>query len=193
MADALKYGDRVNIQNGYNGWTGGYLDTNGHSSSGAGAMYGVSTTETPARGQGTGTWEILPTNGKNTGDQVMSGDVVLLRNLYANDGGYLDTNGHATPAQGPSAKYAVSTNKEPDRATQGTGSWRIFAQTSSPTDQAVRENDVVYLWNLYSPTGSFLETNGHSTASGAKYNVCTDAYWNRSSDVGSWRMTKAKA
>ncbi|MFF1714036.1 hypothetical protein [Streptomyces sp. NPDC058268] len=192
MADVLKYGDKVHIQNGYDGWKGGYLDTNGGSSQ-SGSLYGVSTTDTPTRGKGTGTWEIISATGKNTGEQVLSGDVIHLRNLYANDGGYLDTNGGASPDQTAAAKYDVTTHKDKDRASVGTASWRIFAQTSAPADQFVRTNDIVILWNLYSPTGSFLETNGGTTASGGKYDVCTSAYWNRSSNVGDWRLIKAKA
>ncbi|MDL5206258.1 hypothetical protein [Streptomyces sp. ALI-76-A] len=34
MANELKYGDKVHLQNGYSSWAGGYLDTNGHSSDG---------------------------------------------------------------------------------------------------------------------------------------------------------------
>ncbi|MGB8938805.1 MAG: hypothetical protein WCD21_00975 [Streptomyces sp.] len=192
MADVLKCGDKVHIQNGYDGWKGGYLDTNGGSSQ-SGSLYGVSTADTPTRGKGTGTWEIISATGKNTGEQVLSGDVIHLRNLYANDGGYLDTNGGAGPDQTAAAKYDVTTHKDKDRASAGTASWRIFAQTSAPADQFVRTNDIVILWNLYSPTGSFLETNGGTTASGGKYDVCTSAYWNRSSNVGDWRLIKAKA
>ncbi|MEC4020066.1 hypothetical protein [Streptomyces sp. H27-D2] len=190
MADVLKYGDKVHIQNGYKDWNGGYLDTNGRNP-GAGSVYGVSTSDTPTRAAGTGTWEITSAAGKRAGEQVMSGEVVHLRNLYG-EGGYLDTNGVAASGQGPAAKYDVSTNGEKDRGGHKTGSWRVFAQTSSPGDQAVRVGDVVLLWNLYSATGSFLETNGGNPApTGAKYDVCTSAYWNRAEDVGNWRFAKA--
>ncbi|MEV0604265.1 hypothetical protein AB0I82_33900 [Streptomyces sp. NPDC050315] len=193
MTDVLKYGDRVHIQNGYNGWKGGYLDTNGSSSAGAGAMYGVCTADSPTRDKGTGTWELLSAAGKKAGDPVRSGDVIHLRNLY-NDGGYLDTNGGAASGQTAAAQYDVSTNKEKDRADSGTASWRIFAQTSAPADGAVRVNDVVILWNLYASTGSFLETNGgNPSPNQGKYDVCTSTYWNRSSNVGDWRMVKAQA
>lgn len=191
MADVLKYGDKVHIQNGYSNWSGGYLDTNGGSQQ-SGALYGVSTADTPTRGKGTGTWEVVSATGKKAGEQVLSGDVLHLRNLWANDGGYLDTNGHAASSQGPAAKYDVSTSKDRDRAGEHTGSWRIFAQTSAPADQAVRFGDIVILWNLYSATGSFLETNGGTSAVGGKYDVCTSAYWNRSSNVGDWRISRAQ-
>lgn len=41
VANELKYVDKVHLQNGYNSWAGGYLDTNGHSSD-SGAKYAVS-------------------------------------------------------------------------------------------------------------------------------------------------------
>ncbi|MFD3502689.1 hypothetical protein ACFWWT_20215 [Streptomyces sp. NPDC058676] len=50
------------------------------------------------------------------------------------------------------------------------------------------------LWNVYGDNGGFLETNGGSTAtSGGKYDVCTNAYFNRSSDVADWKIHKAQA
>ncbi|MGW0538058.1 hypothetical protein [Streptomyces sp. NPDC003032] len=192
MANELKYGDQIHLQNGYNGWQGGYLDTNGHSTA-SGGKYQVSTTATPARAKGTGTWEILSASGKAAGQPVASGDVVYLRNLYGGDGGYLDTNGHASDAQkNAGAKYDVSTSEARDRAA-GTGRWRIFAQASSPADQNVRAGDIVHLWNLYGDNGGFLETNNVTTASGGKYDLCTNAYFNRSSDVGIWKIHRAQA
>ncbi|MFE0177170.1 hypothetical protein ACFWZ2_33180 [Streptomyces sp. NPDC059002] len=191
MANELKYGDQIHLQNGYNGWQGGYLDTNGHSGA-AGGKYQVSTADSPARGKGTGTWEILSASGKAVGQNVVSGDVVYLRNLYGGDGGYLDSNGHASDVQKTAgAKFDVSTSEARDRAA-GTGRWRIFAETSSPADQNVRVGDVVHLWNLYGDNGGFLETNNQSTASGGLYDLCTNAYFNRSSNVADWRVHKAQ-
>ncbi|MFI9580578.1 hypothetical protein ACIHCQ_01730 [Streptomyces sp. NPDC052236] len=192
MANELKYGDQIHLQNGYNSWQGGYLDTNGHSAA-SGGKYNVSTANTPTRGKGTGTWEVISVSGKAVGQPVVSGDVIYLRNLYGGDGGYLDTNGHATADQkNAGAKYDVSTSQTRDRAT-GTGRWRIFAQASSPADQNVRFGDLVHLWNLYGDNGGFLETNGQSTATGAQYDLCTNAYFNRSSNVADWKMHKPTA
>ncbi|MEU5657283.1 hypothetical protein ABZ802_16905 [Streptomyces sp. NPDC047737] len=190
MANELKYGDKIHLQNGYNGWTGGYLDTNGHSTD-SGGKYAVSTAESPTRGEGTGTWEILSPNGKTAGTPVVSGDVIQLRNLYGGDGGYLDTNGHATADQrNAGARYNVSTSKDRDRAPgSGTGRWRITARTSSPTDGNIRPGDVIQLWNLYADNGGFLETNGGGPA-GGKYDICTNAYSNRSSDVADWKAQR---
>lgn len=124
MANELRYGEQIHLQNGYNGWQGGYLDTNGHSGA-SGGKYAVSTADTPARGKGTGTWEILSASGKGAGQPVMSSDVVYLRNLYGDNGG-------------------------------------------------------------------FLETNNVSTASGGKYDLRTNAYFNRSSDVADWKIHKVR-
>jgi hypothetical protein len=191
MANELKYGDRVHLQNGFSSWQGGYLDTNAPSSD-SGAVYLVSTTDTPTRAPGSGTWEILSATGKNTGDLVLSGDVVCLRNLYGN-GSWLDTNGGADATQQTAGgKFNVLTSSAQDRAT-GTGRWRVTAKTSSPQDQSVRYNDVVQLWNLWADNGGFLGTNGGTPAVGGKYDVCTNAYWNRSADVADWRVVKPQA
>ncbi|MGW8530990.1 hypothetical protein [Nocardiopsis sp. NPDC055824] len=188
MANEIRFGDRIHLLNGYNGWHGGYLDSINHRP--APAKYGVQTADTPTRGPGTGTWEILSPEGRATGANVLSGDVVWLRNLYGGDGGYLDTNGHASSTQkSAGAKYDVSTSQSRDRA-EGTGRWRIFAQTSIPTDQHVRTGDVLLIWNLYAGNGGFLETNQHSTE-GDKYDVCTNAYFNRAADVAYWKASRA--
>ncbi|MFD3788010.1 hypothetical protein [Streptomyces cyaneofuscatus] len=188
MAEALKYGDRIHLQNAYGKGSGGYLDTNGASTAG-GAVYGVSTAESPTRGQGTGTWEVASADGKAAGTPVASGDLITLRNLYS-AGSYLDTNGVATADQKKAGgKYDVHTAKGADRGT-GTAEWRIFAQTSDPKDGIVHIGDTVHLWNVYGGNGGFLETNGTGPATG-KYDVCTNAYYNRTADVADWRISRA--
>ncbi|MFF3350934.1 hypothetical protein [Streptomyces sp. NPDC002779] len=98
MADALKYGDRIHLQNGYNDWSGGYLDTNGRTPS-TGSVYAVSTADTPTRGNGTGSWEVLSAENKAAGTAVTSGDLITLRNCYHLELSYLDTNGSPTAVQ----------------------------------------------------------------------------------------------
>ncbi len=126
-------------------------------------------------------------------NELRYGAQIHLQNGYNGwQGGYLDTNGHATNEQKNSgAKYDVSTSQTRDRA-QGTGRWRIFARTSSPADQNVRIGDVVHLWNLYGDNGGFLETNNTSALTNAKYDLCTNAYYNRSSDVADWKIHQAQ-
>jgi hypothetical protein len=183
MADILKYGDKVHLQNGYNNWQGGYLDTNGHAQPN---KYGVSTADSPTRATGTGTWEITSATGKAAGAEVVSGDAVYLRNLYGGDGGYLDTNGHA-PAPN---KYEVSTSPGKDRAA-GTGRWRVCAETSSPADSKVREGDLVHLLNGYNDwNGGFLDTC-HGGPPGGKYEVSTSHYIDRAAGTGTWKISKA--
>jgi hypothetical protein len=121
LAGVLKYGDKVHLQNGYANWQGGYLDTYGNEP--APKMYGVFTTNSNNRaGQGTGTWEITSATGKAVGAEVLIGDVIHLRNLYAGNGGYLDTYGDERAPK----KYGVFTTNSNNRAGQGTGTWRFF-------------------------------------------------------------------
>ncbi|WP_437817647.1 hypothetical protein [Sorangium sp. So ce1078] len=191
MGNMLKYGDRVHIQNGYQNWQGGYLDTCGNSTTGI--KYGVSTADTPARADGTGTWEILSATGKAKGQDVLSGDIIYLKNLYGGDGGYLDVAGDASPDP---CTYQVGTAAKPDRDSNGTSRWRVFAQTSSPTDNKVREDDVVHLFNettYNNAPGGFLDTYGTASgnAAGNKYGVVTSAYADRTGEgTSSWRFTK---
>ncbi|QIS21393.1 hypothetical protein [Nocardia terpenica] len=191
MADVLKYGDKVHLQNGWDNWNGGYLDTNGGYPNTAGSKYGVSTAPTATRAAGTGTWVITSASGKPTGAEIVSGDVVYLQNLYGGDGGYLDTNGSDLTT---GATYGVSTSSAKDRAT-GTGRWRVFAETSSPTDSKVREGDLVHLLNGWDDwKGGWLDTNGSDTyGAGSKYGVSTSPYLDRGKGTGTWKFSKAKA
>jgi hypothetical protein len=91
MIDILRY-EKGSSSEWLHNWQGGYLDTNGHAQPN---KYGVSTADSPTRATGTGTWEITSAAGKAVGAEVLSGDAIYLRNLYGDDGGYLDTNGHA--------------------------------------------------------------------------------------------------
>ncbi|MGW3497113.1 hypothetical protein [Streptomyces sp. NPDC001020] len=117
---------------------------------------------------------------------VTSGDVVYLINQFSS-GTYLDTNGYST-RQG--AKYGVSTTATKDRG-PGTGKWHIFGKTSSPTDGHIRTNDIVRLLNDYgSANGGFLDTNGHASQHGAKYDVTTGPYTDRGTGTGSWKVLR---
>ncbi|MFE7113512.1 hypothetical protein ACFU98_45700 [Streptomyces sp. NPDC057575] len=190
MANELHYGDRIYLQNLYQG-DGGYLDANGAASA-AGARYNVYTAAVPNRGPGTGTWEIVSGSCQAVGALVKSGDIVYLRNLSQDNGGYLDVNGSADSTQQPyGGIYAVSTAWGKDR--DGNSSrWQIFDQSSTPQDGVVRFNDTVQLWSTYAPRGGFLETNGTSSASGARFNVDTNAYANRgNSNVTFWKVLPA--
>lgn len=190
MANELHYGDRIHLQNLYQG-DGGYLDVNG-TASGGGARYAVSTATIPTRDGGSGTWEILSGACAATGDPVKSGDIVYLRNLYSGNGGYLDVNGLASPVQQTSGSlYDVSTAWGKDR--DGNSSrWQIFDTTSTPQDGIVRLNDTVQLWNTYANRGGFLETNNTSSATGARYDVDTNPYSNRSNqNVSFWKILPA--
>ncbi|MFE7112977.1 hypothetical protein ACFU98_39885 [Streptomyces sp. NPDC057575] len=185
-ATDLTYGSKILLQNQYGG-DGGYLDTNGVSGQ-PGATYNVSTNQTPnSRGPATSEWKVVSATGKAAGTRVTSGDVVYLVNQYAS-GTYLDTNGVSTKA---GAKYMVSATTTKDRG-PGTGKWHIFGKTSSPTDGRIRTEDIVRLLNDYgSANGGFLDTNGHSTQQGAKYDVSTSHYTDRGTGTGSWKVLSA--
>ncbi|MBT3155394.1 hypothetical protein HTV45_31890 [Streptomyces sp. CHD11] len=189
MANELHYGDRIHLQNLYQG-DGGYLDSNGNATAG-GAKYNVYTAATPNRGEGTGTWEVVSASCAATGSPVRSGDIIYLRNLYGGNGGYLDVNGQANAAQkNAGSLYDVTTAWGKDRD-ENSSRWQIFDQTTSPQDGLVRFNDTVLLWNTYHGRGGFLETNGNGTVSGARFEVDTNPYFNRAADVTLWKILRA--
>jgi hypothetical protein len=182
------------ILNGYNSWKGGYLDSNGSSTDGD--TYNVSTNASKARDlSGTGTW-ILVCETKRPGADVVSGDVVHLKNMYgaggdgSGPGSYLDTINHFI-----NGKYKVETSVSPKRD-GGSGSWQLQAQASSPPDGKVRYGDVVQLINQCGANGGFLDTYGSSNAgTGALYAVTTAYYSDRVPGqlTASWKILSAAA
>jgi hypothetical protein len=85
--EKLLYGTTYRIQNGYTGWTGGYLDTRGQGCEGN--LLCVSTSTTFDRASGSGTWRIIK---ESSGGPVHVDDVVHLWNGYNEwTGGFLDT------------------------------------------------------------------------------------------------------
>ncbi|WP_405878558.1 hypothetical protein OG762_07820 [Streptomyces sp. NBC_01136] len=141
----------------------------------------MSTATVANREPASSTWEIVSGTCTATGAPVRSGEIIYLRNLYTGNGGYLDAgNGDATSVQKTGGGlYEVTTVWGKDR--DGNSSrWQIFDITSSPQDGLVRFNDTVQLWSTYKDLGGFLETNESSTLTGARNDVDTNSYSNRS-------------
>ena len=166
---------------------GAYLDVNNP----GGDLYDVTTSKVNDRQTRSGTWEIVSATGKTAGSEVVSGDVIHLRNLYGSapdNGGFLDVNGSAPAGN----LYDVSTARKNDRQT-GSGRWRVFAETSSPIDGKVRVGDTVRFLNGYSDwNGGFLDVNGGAPG-GNLYSVSTSRYSNRQTGSGTWRFAKSTA
>lgn len=194
-ADSLKYGDRVHLLNGYNDWNGGYLDTYDYSKE-SGAKHGVITSGSPTRDGTSGTWVIESVTGKANGSEVLSGDTIRLLNAYGNNGGYLDTNGHAAAPE----LYNVSTADTANRGAQKTLDWVVlFGTAGSP----IKIEDPINLRNEYNTSqGGFLDTcnvfNGQTTKAfkqgdNTKYAVYTHSTPNRAGvGTGSWKFMRSK-
>ncbi|MDV5145438.1 hypothetical protein R1T08_14755 [Streptomyces sp. SBC-4] len=191
MANELTYGSQIHLQSGPNG-EGGYLDVC-NPATGPGSRYQAMTNDSPTRDKGTGTWEIVSADGKTAGSPVVSGDRVHLRNMTGGDGGYLDVSGYADASQKTvGGRFDVSTADSKNRD-NGSGTWQVFARTSNPADGNVRIGDLVLLWNTFGNNGGFLEINGRSSVSIAKFDLCTNSYYNRSGDVADWRIVASQA
>ncbi|WP_370364064.1 hypothetical protein [Catenulispora sp. GP43] len=188
IANELKCGDAVSLQNGYSNWTGGFLDVTGGGPSGA--AYAAETAPTAARDGLSGTWKIASASGKAAGATVVSGDLVFLVNQYGATT-YLDVNGG--PGAGSSAeKYGVSTAAVQNRE-GASGEWFLFAETSSPQDGAIRAGDVVHILSNYSQAnGGWLDISGGAPAGGlGLHSVFTSYYSDRDSGSGDWRFAQA--
>ena len=129
------YGDKVKLVNQYKIGeeveVGRYLDTCGHVGDTTPPSFGVRTSPSEDRAEGSGTWQIVGASGP-----VCFGDKGRLLNQYkiaegASQGeyaGYLDTCGIPTSDDGldlgPARELGVRTSPSPNRD-QGSGTWQI--------------------------------------------------------------------
>ncbi|MFB7495182.1 hypothetical protein ACFC09_10815 [Streptomyces sp. NPDC056161] len=116
--------------------------------------------------------------------ELTYGSDILLQNQYGGDGGYLDTNGRSGQ-QG--ATYDVSTNQTPNSRGPATSVWKVVSATGKASGTRVTSGDVIYLVNQYG-SGTYLDTNGHSTRQGAKYEVSTTVTKDRGPGTGKWHI-----
>lgn len=169
VGESLFYGRTYRLQNGYNNWKGGYLDTRG-----AGCdsnVYCVSTASTFDRDSGSGTWLILSGNGKANGQAVLPGDDVYLVNQYGSKA-YLDTRNSGCNDNALCVSVASSSNRD-----NGSGTWKLLPNTGTST--AITEGQSIHLLNGYQHFGGgFLDTRGAGCQSNL-YCVSTSNMWNR--------------
>ncbi|MGW4728483.1 glycosyl hydrolase family 95 catalytic domain-containing protein [Streptomyces shenzhenensis] len=112
------------------------------------------------------------------------GSNILLQNQSGGDGGYLDANGLSTQ---PGASYDVSTSQIPNSRGPATSVWKVASATGRANGTPVEGGDVIYLINQYG-SGTYLDVNGYSTQSGAKYDVSTTATKDRGPGTGKWHI-----
>jgi hypothetical protein len=191
-AAPLVYGTIYHLQNGYSGWSGGYLDTRGAGC--ADNALCVSTSWSDNRDTKSGSWRLISADGKAYGEPVRSGDRVYLANMYPRNysgdsnlepgvfGGFLDTRGRGCADN----KLCVSTSWSHNRDS-GSGRWIIEASTSEVT-----EGQAIHLRNDYSGGGGYLDTRGRGCADNMLC-VSTSDSADRDSGSGWWRMQFAEA
>ena len=184
---SLKYGRLYHIQNGFNTWKGGYLDTRGGGCEDNALC--VSTAASPDRQPGalTGKWKIVSAAAtpKADGQPVLSGDLIHLQNQYDHNGQktWLDTRGRG--CQDNFLCVSTATSKDRD---QGSGTWRIILDSGG--GEVPEGEGHVHLQNIYkgSPAlGGFLDTRGSGCAENLLC-VSTSSTWERDLESTHWRF-----
>ncbi len=191
---ALAYGDVIYLQNGWNKYQGGYLDTRGYQKDfeKTGNFLCVSTATVSNRDLGSGTWRILSATGKKEGSPVLINDDVYLFNQWNGNGGYLDTRGYQKDFEKTGNHLCVSTATVSNRDA-GSGTWRILSASGIAAGSPVTENTEVHLqngWNKFS--GGYLDTRGYQKdfeKTGNHLCVSTATDKNRDAGSGTWKVT----
>jgi len=163
----IKIGSIVNLQNRYPN-DGSYLDAWGSVWSKSEfnqvpteTMF-VSTHNNPDRDNGSGSWEIVSASGKSSGEPLVVGDRIHLKNMYPK-AGYLDACGWVEHLR-VFDKFldqtgAVFTTKSPNRD-NGTGIWIIRSATGED-GTSVLEGDSLAIESSY-----FINDAGKNRVSG---------------------------
>jgi hypothetical protein len=188
----LRYGSIYHLQNGYNGWGGGYLDTRAAGCSDNALC--VSTASSDNRDTRSGSWRLISADGKAYGEPVRSGDRVHLANMYPRNysgdsnlepgvfGGFLDTRGRGCADNALCVSTSWSHNRD-----SGSGLWIIESSAD-----VVTEGQSIRLRNDYRGGGGYLDTRGRGCQDNMLC-VSTSNSADRDSGSGSWRMQLAEA
>ena len=189
------YGNLYHLENQ---WTGRktFLDTCGLASCSPTTDLAVVTDPLPDRaGDGTGTWKIVSATGTlNDGDPVHIGDLIHLENQWTGGKSFLDTCGLASCS--PTTDLAVVTDPLPDRAGDGTGTWKIVSATGTLNDgDLVLLGDLIYLENQWTGGKSFLDTCGLASCSPTTdLAVVTDPLPDRAGQrTGTWKIVSIRS
>lgn len=193
----LSYGDVIHLQNGWNNYGGGYLDTRGYQKhfEKTGNFLCVSTSTASNRDIGSGKWKVMSATGKANGSPVLVGDVVHLFNQWNGNGGYLDTRGYQRDFEKTGNHLCVSTATAANRDS-GSGTWKISSAKGVAAGTAVGDGSEIHLqngWNNFQ--GGYLDTRGYQRdfeKTGNHLCTSTATSANRDSGSGTWKVKAAK-
>ncbi|APR74793.1 Endo-1,4-beta-xylanase [Minicystis rosea] len=174
----LVYGQTYTLQNRQ---AGSYLDTRGGGCNGNALC--VSGASTPTRDGASGIWRLESAQGKRSGELVLPGERVYLKNLYGGAGGYLDTRGTGCQFD----RYCVSTHESFD-LDSGSGSWVVEAIDNAPSSP-LWVSQPLRLKNLHGGDGGYLKAQSGS-CSGNPYCVATGS---GASAEAAWQLTPVSA
>ncbi len=162
-AQGLKYGDVVTLQNKWNNYSGGFLDTRGYQKDfeKTGNHLCVSTATSDNRDAGSGSWKILSASGKKAGEPVLVGDQIHLQNQWnGGKGGFLDARGYQKDFEKAIGNFLCVSTATVQNRDGGSGTWKIWAFGVADGTPVINGFDVQLQngWNKFG--GGFLDTNG---------------------------------
>ncbi len=123
-------GDEIHLQNAWENYTGGFLDTRGtpaeFEKNNLGNLRCVSTAIDKKRDGGSGTWKVTSAKGMTNGKPVTLNSDVHLQNAFENyTGGFLDIRGTQAAFKTTGNLNCVSTATSATRDNGASGTWKI--------------------------------------------------------------------
>ncbi len=179
--DPIFYGESINLESKFDSATRTYLDTRG--SGCESNEYCVSAATEYNRDNGSGTWEIVSSEGKTSADCLSYGDKIHLKNKYSTET-YLDTRNSNCDGN----KICVSTSKKSDRDASS-GKWEVLTTDDEEKTGCVAPHDLIHLRNQYRDK-YYLDVRGESCESN-KYCVSGASSKTRDGNSGVWRIKRS--
>jgi hypothetical protein len=183
----LTYGTPYHIQNGYQNWSGGYLDTRDAGCDGN--VLCVSTATTAFRDGASGTWTLHSADNRPDGSTVLYGDHVYLQNGYVYNGvvSYLDTRDAGCNGDELCVSTAATTARD-----GLSGTWQIVGDPSL-VGTPVNQFDTVHILNGYwNWQGGYLDTDNRG-CEGNLLCVSTSSTYDRDTGSTWWRIGQQQA
>ena len=177
VANELKYGDKVHLQNGYNSWRAvTWTPTATAATAGRSTRCRRRTRPRVERAREPG--RSSPPPARPSVPTSSAGTWSTCATCTAGTAATSTPTGTRPPTRRTAAASTTSPRPRTRTAPPAPAAGGFSPRRPLPVTSTSAPATSIHLWNTYDDNGGFLETNGGGPG-GGKYDVCTNAYYNR--------------